>query len=57
MHNPSIGQAIVSHFSILKLFQTSRNTRAWAMDIALYVEQNGGCGEDKKEKIVSHQLG
>ena len=27
------------------------------MDITLYVEQNGGCGEDKKEKIVSHQLG
>ena len=27
------------------------------MDKALKVEQNGGCGEDKKEKIVSHQLG
>ena len=26
------------------------------MDIALYVEYGGGC-EDKKEKIVSHQLG
>ena len=24
------------------------------MDIALYVEENGGCGEDKKDKIVSH---
>ena len=50
-------QAIVSYFSILKLFQLSHNTWAWAMDIALYVEKNGGCGEDKKEKIVSHQLG
>ena len=50
-------QAIVSYFSNLKLFQLSRNTWAWAMDIALYVEWNGGCGEDKKEKIVSHQLG
>ena len=27
------------------------------MDIALWVEENGGCGEDKKEKLVSHQLG
>ena len=27
------------------------------MDIELYVEQNGGCGEDKKEKIVLLQLG
>ena len=27
------------------------------MDIALYVEKNGGCGEEKKEKMVSHQLG
>jgi len=44
-------------FDVLKLFQSSRNTWAWAMDIALYVEYNGGCGEDKKEKIVSHQLG
>ena len=50
-------QAIISYFNNLKLFQLSRNTWAWAMDIALYVEQNGGCGEDKKEKIVSHQLG
>ena len=56
MHNPGFSQAIVSYFSILKLFQSSRNTWTWAMDIALYVEQNGGC-EDKKEKIVSHQLG
>jgi len=44
-------------FDILKLFQSSRNTWAWAMDIALYVEYNGGFGEDKKGKIVSHQLG
>ena len=44
-------------FDILKPFQLSRNTWAWAMDIALYVEYNGGCGEDKKEKIVSQQLG
>ena len=50
-------QAIFSYFNNLKLFQLSRNTWAWAMDIALYVEYNGGCGEDKKEKIVSHQLG
>ena len=35
-------------FGVLKLFQSSRNTWAWAMDIALYVEQNGGCGEEKK---------
>ena len=34
-------------FDVLKLFQSSRNTWAWAMDIALYVEY-GGCGEDKK---------
>ena len=50
-------QAIVSYFSNLKLFQLSRNTLAWAMDITLYVEYNGSCGEDKKEKIVSNQLG
>ena len=50
-------QAIVSYFDVLKPFQLSCNTWAWAMDISLYVEYNGGCGEDKKEKIVSHQLG
>ena len=44
-------------FYVLKLFQPSGNTWAWAMDIALYVEYDGGCGEDKKEKIISHQLG
>ena len=31
-----------------KLFRSSCNTWAWAMDIALYVEWNAGCGEDKK---------
>ena len=40
-------QAIVSYFNNLKLFQLSRNTWVWAMDIALYVEYGGGC-EDKK---------
>ena len=43
-------QAIVSYYNNLKLFQLSRNTWAWAMDIALYVEKNGGCGEDKKRR-------
>ena len=57
MHNPDDSQAIVSYFSILKLFQLSRNIWARAIDIALSVESSGGCGEDKKEKIVSHQLG
>ena len=50
-------QAIVSYLNNLKLFQPSRNTWAWAMDIALYVEYDGGYWEDKKNEIVSHQLG
>ena len=50
-------QAIVSYFWCSQTFQSSHNTWAWAMDIALYVEYNGGCGEGKKEKIVSYQLG
>ena len=41
MHNPDFSQAIGSYFlTRFSFFQLSRNTWAWAMDIALWVEYN-----------------
>ena len=44
-------------FDFLKLFQSSRNIWAWAMDIALWWNRMVVVEKTKKEKIVSHQLG
>ena len=57
---PGVSQAIVSYFSILKLFQLSHNTWAWAMDIALWVEYNMMMGvtwrRQKGESLTSTLL-
>ena len=44
-------------FDVLKLFQFSRNTWAWAMDIALCGIKGPLWWRQKEGKIVSHQLG
>ena len=54
---PMTSQAIVSYFSNLKLFSTFMQYMSVSHGYSTMVEQNGGCGEYKKGKIVSHQLG
>ena len=57
MHNPSFSQAIVSYFSILKPFQLSTPISVSHGFSTIGGIEYGGCGEDKKKEIVSHQLG
>ena len=50
-------QAIVSYFSDLKLFSTFTQYMSVSLGYSTIGGIDGGCGEDKMEKIVSHQLG
>ena len=54
------GKQLFHTFDVVKPFQLSRNTWAWAMDIALIggIEyDDGGYVEKTKKEKVSHQLG
>ena len=44
-------------FDILKTFSIFTQYMSMSHGYSTMVEWSGGCGEDKKEKIVSHQLG
>mgnify|MGYP005831653097 CR=1 FL=1 len=58
MHNPGFSQAVVSHFSILKLFSTFMQYMSVSNGYTTIGGiEYGGCGEDKNKEIVSHQLG
>ena len=50
-------QAIVSYFWYSQTFSIFMQYMSVSHGYSTMVEYNGGCGEDKKEKIVSHQLG
>ena len=51
-------QAIVSYFSNLKLFSTFTQYMSMSHEYSsIGGIKYGGCGEDKKKEIVSHQLG
>ena len=50
-------QAIVSHFSNLKLFSTFTQYMSVSHGHSTIGGIDDGCGEDRKKEIVSHQLG
>ena len=58
MYNPGFSQAVVSHFSILKLFSTFMQYMSVSNGYTTIGGiEYGGCWEDKKKEKVSHQLG
>ena len=50
-------QAIVSYFSNLKLFSIFTQYMSVSHGHSTMDGIEGGCGEDKRREIVSHQLG
>ena len=57
MHNHDESQAIVSYFSISQTFSTFTQYMSVSHGHSTVGGIEGGCGEDKKKEIVSHQLG
>ena len=58
MHNPGFSQAIVSYFWCSQTFSTFTQYMSVSHGYSTIGGiEYGGCGEDRKKEIVSHQIG